>query len=508
MKKLLSRTARGELCRTTVGFLLLALCAAVAPAWAQDVDKRIQALEDELMRLKSEQTQVKSEQIEMRKEASAAAAALPTFTYRPGSGLTIEAADKAWSINLGVEAHWRMVFNQGRDEVGRTNGEVMGRRFRLQHTYCVNNCFYEIALRLDLDGFGSNSALQRGAFFMHLEQISPWFPTLYGGMDIPTSSGSEYRTGGEGRPTMEYDLLSRNASNTGSSSQGIGLNWDDKDLGWIGIPGRIKRVNLAMAAVAEAGDGRSSSTDRKDFVAYINIEPFSKLDSKWLKGIGFDVASWFCNRDPRAPADGCGEMRIRDSGDGGRQTLFTSPPIGRGLVHFINAGAQWQVGPYTVTGNGAFWKANADDENLNNLVGTPGRKQAMSWRVHNQLWLWSPKGLFTGSDRTAGSILLGTSFERTAASCGYRACDATVGSAGEFSRNRILVREWDIFYFIAPRASIGVNFLWYDAANVPSASAKNLSCSGQISGPGGSHLGKAGGRCDWLDIMLNLRWSF
>jgi hypothetical protein len=455
------------------------------------------------MRLKSEQAQVKTEQIEMRKEARAAEAALPTFTYRPGSGLTMEAADKAWSINLGVEAHWRMVFNHGRDEAGRTNGEVMGRRFRLQHTYCVNNCFYEIFLRLDLDGFGTNTALQRGAFFMHLEKISPWLPTLYGGMDIPTSSGSEYRTGGEGRPTMEYDLLTRATSNTGSSSQGIGLNWDDKDLGVIGIPGRIKRINLAMAATSEAGDGRSSFTDRKDFTAYINIEPFSKLDNKWLKGIGFDVASWFCNVDPRAAANGCDELRIRDSGDGGRQELFRSPEIGRGMVHQLNPGAQWQVGPYTLTGNGAFWRANEDDEN-----GTVGRKRAYSWRVHNQVWLWSPKGWFSGSDRTAGSILLGTSFERTQASCGTVGCDQSAGSAGEYSRNRILVREWDIFYFIYPRASIGLNFLWYDAANVESnTTAKNLSCRG-LTRVSGALVGKVGASCDWLDIMLNLRWSF
>ena len=497
MKKLLSFTA--------VGFLLLALSAAVAPAWAADVDTRIQALEDELIRLKSEQAQVKSEQIEIRREARAAEAALPTFTYRPGSGMTVEAADKAWAITFSVEAHYRMLFETGRDDAGRTNGEVMGRRFRLQNTYCVNNCFYEISLRLDLDGFATNSPLQRGAFFMHLEQISPWLPTFYGGMDIPTSIG-EFREGGEGRPFAEFDLLNRATFNTGSSSQGIGLNWDDKDLDWIGIPGRIKRINLAMAAVSQAGDGRSSFTDHKDFVAYMGVEPFAKLESKWLNGFAFDAGGWFCNNDPRAVAnhDGCTELRIRDSGDGGRQTLFTSPGSGKGMVQLINTGASYKVGPFQITGNHAWWRANADQQTED---GSPGRKRATSWFVSPQIWLWSPKGLFTGSDRTTGSLLFASKFERTNASCGFKNCDATVGASGEFSRNRILVREWDIFYWIAPRASIGLNFIWYDAANVPSNSSRNLSCGRQVSS-GTIHIGKAGAGCDWLDIMLNLRWGF
>ena len=74
--------------------------------------------------------------------------------------MTIEAADKAWAINFAVDAHYRMEFTHGRDDQGRTNGEVMGRRFRMQNTYCVNNCFWEISLRLDLDGFATNSVVQ------------------------------------------------------------------------------------------------------------------------------------------------------------------------------------------------------------------------------------------------------------------------------------------------------------------------------------------------------------
>ena len=48
----------------------------------------------------------------------------------------------------------------------------------------------------------------------------------------------------------------------------------------------------------------------------------------------------------------------------------------------------------------------------------------------------------------------------------------------------ILLREWDMWYFIAPRMSVGVNMLWYDASNLRNGqpSGQNLSiCSSKCS---------------------------
>src|SRR4029077_14497842 len=92
---------------TVLGFALTALLVAAMPAQAQNVDQGIQALEQELERLKSEQAQVKTEQMEMRKQALEAAAALPNFSYRPGGGMLIEAADKSWSFRASVELNFR-----------------------------------------------------------------------------------------------------------------------------------------------------------------------------------------------------------------------------------------------------------------------------------------------------------------------------------------------------------------------------------------------------------------
>src|SRR5512145_1599696 len=174
--------------------LLSAVLMAAAPAFAQSVDDKIKTLEQEL-------SQLKTQQIELKKEATAAAAALPTFEYRPGNGLEIEAADKAWGIRFTIETHFRMLFESGRDQVGRTNGEIMGRRFRPGIIYCINNCLWEVEATLDMDGFGTGNAknatgddvgsiLQRGALNIHLENLNPFLPTVQLGMEVSGSMSS------------------------------------------------------------------------------------------------------------------------------------------------------------------------------------------------------------------------------------------------------------------------------------------------------------------------------
>src|SRR3972149_8544137 len=95
MKKLFSSVVLGS--------LLAALVLAAAPAWAQDVESRIEAVKAELERLKSEQ-------MELKKEAVAAAAAMPTFDYRPCRGLGITAADQSWAIKFLYEFNLDMTW--------------------------------------------------------------------------------------------------------------------------------------------------------------------------------------------------------------------------------------------------------------------------------------------------------------------------------------------------------------------------------------------------------------
>jgi hypothetical protein len=491
--------------------LFSAALVAAAPVFAQSVDEKIKLLEQELM-------QLKEQQIEMKREATEAAAALPTFEYRPGNGLNIEAADKSWSFRATLESHFRYTFESGRDQVGRSQGELMGRRFRPGFFFCIQNCLWEWEASLDLDGWGTGngknntatapgSMLQRGAVNFHAEQLHPWMPTVQFGMEVQNAHGGSLARQGSGAvgAQAEYDLHSRNDGfNTGRAGSGMVFNWDDRSLSGIGIPGRIGKFQFGVSSIAEGDDGTQSNTDRKDFNVYGSIQPFSQLKNKWIRGLTFEYGSWFCNADNRAESNGCSRYRIQDHGDGGRQTLFDTgaDTIGDGLHRAHGPGFVWAVGPYTFRAMGSFQQSE-------DRGGQRGRKKGKSFLVGHDLFLWSPKGFLTGSSTTTGSVLIGTHFERVDMSLGCNGatgipCPAT-GHLGEFHRNRILLREGDIWYFIAPRMSIGTSVLWYDASNLRVGANQAAHNLGVCKNQGNCRPGKGG---DWVDVHLNWRYTF
>ena len=485
--------------------LLSAVLFAAAPVFAQSVDDKISALEQEL-------TQLKTQQIELKKEATAAAAAMPTFQYRPGNGLLIEAADKAWSLRASLEAHYRMLFHSGLARAGRTNGEIMGRRMRPSFYYCVNNCLFENEISFDLDGFGTGNAknslntggssiLQRAAFHFNADQLHPWLPTVDLGMDISTTGAAAISRQGSSDTGVqrEYDLFTRNVSmNTGRAGQGIGLRWDDRSLSSIGIPGRISRLSFAMASINEADDGLSSFKDMgNNFDAYIGINPFSQLKNKWLTGLLFEFGAWFCNnKGYRGNTDeGCERVRIQDHGDGGRQTLFdtgANGSVGKGWYNTYSPGISWTVGPYRLRAM-YNWLDASDRPTSDGTANAGKKKDASNFLIGHDLFIWSPKGFLTGSATTPGSILLGYHFERNDLACD----NCTGGHFGDFHRNRIILNEFGLAYFFAARMSVLASVLWYDASNLPAAAQTNLGIN-RSPGRGG----------DWVDGSLTLRVNF
>jgi hypothetical protein len=318
---------------------------------------------------------------------------------------------------------------------------------------------------------------------------------------------------------LEYDLLSRNVGpNTGRAGWGIVFNWDDRSLTGIGIPGRIGRYQFAYASVSEGDDNLSSFTDRKDFNTYISLYPFSELKNKWINGLMFEFGAWFCNNDQRQSADnGCNRVRIQDNGDAGRQTLFDTGAnsIGEGLFTFLMPGITWSVGPYRLRAVGG-WAQSADGDFSGCSGVTPpptgttapctpnkrGKKRGMDWLLGHDLFLWSPKGFLTGSVNTPGSVYVGTSFQRTDVSCDTPRCTTGAGAAGtlaQFHRGTYIIREWDLWYFLAPRMSIGGGVMWYNASNLTTTVQRNL---------GIRHNGRVGGGGEWTDANINYRYQF
>jgi hypothetical protein len=479
--------------------LLFAAFFAAAPARAEgDLEGQIKELKDKL-------SQLESQQIEMKKDATAAAAALPNFSYRPGNGMLIEAADKSWSFRASMEAHLRLLFEKGKDEVGRTNGEVMGRRFRPTFFYCINNCLYEIETSIDLDGFGTGNAktsvttgnssiLQRGVLHVNLDNINPWLPTVTTGMDLSTSHATARQGSSNTGAQREYDILSRQIGpNTGRAGNGFTFDWDNKPL--FGI-GRLTRFQFASATISEGDDGLSSFKDRRSYSTYLGVQPFSQIKNKWLSGMLFEYSVWFCNNggDAGNTDNGCDRFRLRDHGDGAPQTIFDTGAgsVGKGLFTFQMPGFIWDIGPYRLRAMGGF--AQAHDEG-----GSPGKKRAHNFLIGHDLWVYSPKGFLTGNINTPGSILLGTHFERNDVSCD--GCGAING--GQFHRDAVLLREWDIWYVLAPRMSVGASWLWYDASNLRTTA--NQACQNLDLCNGGERPGTGG---NWVDWSITWRYVF
>lgn len=509
---------------TAAGFTLMVLFSVAIAARADDVDEQIKALKDEVARLENSQAQIKAEQMEMKREATEAATALPIFSYRPGNGMSIESADKSWSFRASMLVNFRLEFESGLSEAGREKGGVFGRRFRPYFFYCVDNCLYEIEAALDLDGFGTGngknatntatgSILERGDVWVHLEKLNAWLPSLYFGMDT-SAAISEYRRGSNVTAAQnEYDLLSRNNGfNTGRAGNGIGLTWRDLPLRTIGIPGRIPLANIFGGNIGEGDDGLQSFREQRSVSAYLNIEPFSQLKNNWIRGLGFEMGAWFCpntpNHSPQNPQDiACGALRIRDNGDGGRQNLFNSTQTGTGMTHFLMPGVAWTIGPYKLRAVGGFQRM---DGNNAAIKGT-------DFLIGHDLFIWSPKGFLTGDANTPGAILLGTHFERTDVSCPNAATcnNGTILGQPQFSRDRIMLREWNIWYFLANRMSIGATVGWWDVSNIRQATtlsgiqantnvARNLSCVS----PHQRTLNRVGTGCSWTDANITWRYQF
>jgi hypothetical protein len=464
-------------------FFLFSLTSALQ---AQDVDEKIKALEQEL-------TKLKSEQMSLKKEATAQAAAMPTFEYRPGSGVAINTADQSWSINFYYEFAYDMMWLEGNDARREGDFGLFGRRNRPGFQYCWDKCFYQFNAELDMDGdeTGTKETLiQRARFAVNLNQLNPWFPVVQTGMDIP-GAGSRYRSSDL---TFELPLLDRNNGfNTGSHT-GLDFQWED--LTAVFFPGTHQFHYYWVIHGMGRSDGLKDQSNKADHVVYYNINPFSQSKSKWLEGIGASVMTWFGNIDDRNATNTTTSMQLRSQEGSTRVVMFTSPTHTRGDPHvFFEPTAQYKVGPYQLRVAGG-----ADRYHSDHTAALPANTKSFYWKFMNDIMLWSPKGFLTGSSTTPGTLGMGWSFERTWADCGFSGCDQA--NAGTVSRTVVLVRELDFRYWIRPALSLWATWKWYDSSNTPAATQTAVGCSSN------TNVGNSGKSCNWHDLVLRLYWLF
>jgi len=491
MKKLLSITALGS--------LLAALVLAAAPAWAENVDSRIQALENELTRLKGEQ-------MELKREAVAAAAAMPTFNYRPGRGLTLEAADKSWAFRVRYEFNIDLNWQEGND--GRRNGdfEIFGRRNRPFFHYISNGGLYEYEMAFDCDANEKCGGIHAAVFYVHFENMSPWFPKFQIGIHEPAAINTYDQGSTRTAATLEYPLVRRgNGFNTGIHT-GTGLVWEDLPAPGGLFPGTWNAHYYWVINGMSRGNGDTDQSSKTDHVVYFNVNPFSRSKNKWLNGIGASVGAWFGNVDERNTTNTRRRLQLRTATGSTKVSLFdTGTDADRGLHAYITPGLKYRVGPYTLLASGGFDRWNSSQrsgaDKKAGRGGEVGRVEGTYWKLINEIFVWSPKGLFTGTTSTPKSLLMAWSFERDDAICGRPNCNEDSGSSGQFSSNRVLLRELDLRYFVQSNVSVLLGWQWYDAANLGTQQQVEVGCSK-------NNNTRAGRSCDWHDVTLRVAYYF
>jgi hypothetical protein len=126
------------------------------------------------------------------------------------------------------------------------------------------------------------------------------------------------------------------------------------------------------------------------------------------------------------------------------------------------------------------------------------------WTIDHQLFLWSPKGLLTGSSSTPNSLMASFGFERGDMKCGL-GCDASP-SSGEFHHNKILNREVALWWFVRSSFALGMWAHFWHADNTPVRSQVALGCKKQIQA---ATAGKGASRsCDWQTVNLGVRFRW
>lgn len=471
-----------------VGSMLAAFLLAAGTVRAQSVDQKIQSLEQELL-------QLKEQQIEFKKEATAQVGTMPTFEHRPGTGLTVNAADQSWGIRFGYEWATDIMKLQGNDARREGDLGIFLRRNRPQFSYYWDKGFYELLAELDMDGDetgGKATLIQRACMRIHFEQMNPYLPYLQFGVDC-SGAGSRYRSS---ELTFELPSLDRNNGfNTGSHT-GYGLGFELPTFGV--IPGTHQLIYYIPIHGMGLSDGVRDESNKMDHVIYYNLNPFNQVKNKWISGVGFSMFAWFGNIDDRASTNGnsARTFQLRTQEGSRRLVYFTSPTADDGLHVYLSPSMQYKIGPYQINGLLGYERYSED----HGATTTTGAIKAKQFKLMNDLMVWSPKGLLTGAPNEAGTLGFGYSFEKTNVECNFTNCGGT-----GFKRNVETVYEWGLRYWIRTALSVHLAIKNYNFANSPTANQIATGCTKNVSVQIAGNPGKS---CSFTDAVLRFAYNF
>ncbi len=235
-----------------VCFAISASLLAVLPAFAQnaDIESQIKALEAEVQKiepLKDQIERLRSQQMEMKKEATAAAAEMPTFQYRPGRGLTIAASDKSWSFNTTFRANLYIYNTLGgkynfdsstaagnttqRNSGAGAQMQIFPRRLRWYQTFCWQDCFYQFESALDGETAPRQASFRDNEFTVGFNQLNPYLP--YFSVGLRRGAGKTHISrSSDNDGKEEHSIIFDGFAWGGDGSHaGAGLGWEGVDIG-------------------------------------------------------------------------------------------------------------------------------------------------------------------------------------------------------------------------------------------------------------------------------------
>jgi hypothetical protein len=348
--------------------------------------------------------------------------------------------------------------------------------------------------------------VQRTEFVTHFEQMNQWYPTFW----VGNPGGQTHRyvsrsSTASAEVELPSDLLGDSSAHN-LSHRSIGFGWLNTRAGsgdfllaveYAGNPfssaGNNNVLGGGASAVPSGSIENSDNTDRHTFFLKGGMRPFSATKNKWLQKTKFG-AGWSVNSPSLSWAATTRRLRLRSSDRVGRLDLMDIRNIGSGIHHKFEYGFEWGVGPYTFRTSNGF---SSFEDKFRNGAGAHKGVHGYFWSFANELFVWSPKGFLTGSANTPGAIVMGWNFKRADASCGVPGCD----NSGEFSRNHVIQRELDLWYWIRPGISVGMWWNWWTAGNVITDDQEGIGCRQR-------NQTVQGKSCDWHTINLGLRLDF
>ncbi len=241
------------------------------------------------------------------------------------------------------------------------------------------------------------------------------------------------------------------------------------------------------------------------------------MKSKWLSGleIGLGYQGHSLDRPSNSlDDDSAVEIRVRNTERRGRQDLFrpaalgqavtncsgadicSAQNVGSGWAQMFAPGLKWTVGPYMFRAlyiTTRYANVNGGVDSTTNTAGTTNVHGSgmwgRGWTLDNQVFLWSPKGFFTGSQTTPNSVMFSFGFERAMMNCG-QGCDASPG-AGSFHSQVVINREVALWYWLQPSLGVGMWSHHWTTANTPVNSQVAVGCKDNVTE---ATAGKGAGR--------------